>query len=43
MTVLSPLYEELKKTGIGELGAWLDTLKTPGFVLDRESRGVDTR
>ncbi len=36
MTVLSPLYEELKKTGISELGAWLDQVQfitTPSGVV----------
>ncbi len=36
MTVLSPLYEELEKTGISELGAWLDQVQfiaTPSGVV----------
>ncbi len=36
MTLLSPLYEELRKTGIGELRAWLDRIQlitTPSGVV----------
>ena len=36
MTLLSPLYEELRKTGIGELGAWLERIElitTPSGVV----------